>query len=179
MKKITKILFVIAIMFIASLTFSVSAQEITVESEEIWGETAVPTVVENKNVSFSPPFESDIVLFGDSVPSNTWSWSNGDCIISGRTANTKLYSNYLFTNATTLNFGFTKAEQSFTLELWSKDTGLFWTDQKVATINIERITAQQEGNLIRIYYASGLNSSTKYYFKILPEATFSGYVRRV
>ena len=179
MKKITKILFVVAIMFIASLTFSVSAQEITVESEEIWGETAVPTVVENKNVSFSPPFESDIVLFGDSVPSNTWSWSNGDCIISGRTANTKLYSNYLFTNATTLNFGFTKAEQSFTLELWSKDTGLFWTDQKVATINIERITAQQEGNLTRIYYASGLNSSTKYYFKILPEATFSGYVRRV
>lgn len=176
MKKITKILFVVAIMFIASLTFSVSAQEITIESEEIWGETVVPTVVENQNVSFSPPFESDIVPFGTSVPSNTWSWSNGGYEFSGNTYATDLYTNYLFTGTSMLRFYITRADDSFTIEVYCKDCGFLWTDTMVRSFEVERITAENLGSLTRLYTISGLNASSKYYAKVLPPAVFSGTI---
>ncbi len=182
MKKISKILFVIAIVLIATATYKVSAKEITITSEEVWGTPSTLTneTVENVNMHFKTPYNNQIRPYGDKVPTAVWDWSKGDSTISGSTSHHELWSNYLYTGATTLNFGFTKAEQSFVMEIWEKDTGLFWADKKVATIEVKMITQQQEENgLTRIYYASGLNSSTKYFIKILPEATFKAYVRKV
>ena len=59
MKKITKILFVVAIMFIANLTIQVSAKEISLmEVEDVWGETSYPEIIEDE---FSPLKGEDLM----------------------------------------------------------------------------------------------------------------------
>lgn len=179
MKKITKILFVVAIMFIANLTIQVSAKEISLmEVEDVWGETSYPEIIEDVNVRFTAPNFSDITPQGTSKPSssNVWSWSIGSCPISGSTSYTDLYTDYVFTGTTMLRLYITRADETFSIQIYQVGGGFLGTDKLISTGQIQRITADQIGSLTRIATASGLSAGNKYYVKIIHPAHFSGVV---
>lgn len=165
MKKFAKIFFAIAITVITCISTSVSALEYS-----------------DGNVGFSttkPNYSNSggIVPYGDSVPKSAWSWSKGDYPMEGSTSYNVLYSNYYFTGMTTLNFTFTKADESFEIEVWEIDGGAFWFDKKIDTITIKRLTADDIKNgKTSTGKVSGLTATKHYYTKVLPPAHFKGTV---
>lgn len=129
-------------------------------------------------VSPNPPgYNETFIPMGTEKPSDVWSWSSGNYVMSGSTSNTNLYTNYLFTGVSTLNVTFTKADEAITIEVWKRNTGLFQSDKKISTKTVSRLTADDlnAGNTRNAKF-TGLSSSGKYYIKVLAPAHFKATI---
>lgn len=157
--------------FIVLGIFNVSAQEITVEKSTIYGGTEVGEVTTNINVGTERPTMPLIMPYGTSAPSNVWNWDNGACPVSGIVHNSSLYTNYLFTNVSSLSLGLTESLFPSKFQLYKKNA-ILW-DTKIVDIIVD-INFADSG--IDVYTISGLSQGEKYYFKILPDAEFTGSI---
>ena len=153
-----------AILFVAliGVFFGLSTNVSAMENNDFVGVSPIPPTA-NGNVS----------TYGTSKPSNVWSWSKGAYSMSGSTANTNLYTNYVFTVTAKSTVKSTKANENIKMELYK--VGLI--DSKFETITVSRLTADDLANgKTRTVNFVGLNSGSKYYIKILAPAHFSAKI---
>lgn len=180
--KIFNIIFTIAItgsiFFIAQ---SVSAQTINTNNQ-IYGETIIYVTEEegfsngNIGVSYIRPTANDreISPFGTSKPTGKWNLSSsGRYDFSGGASYEALYTNYLFTGASSVRVKLTATKNnSLRAELWQRKTGFLQSDSKVYTFSEVPVGNTTETTVF------GLSSSASYYIKFLAPAYFTGWIEK-
>lgn len=185
MKKNIQLLVWMIVLFviIISPTVFASEKDSNVEYENVYGEIVIADLNTSNNVSpyklFENPKSLEFSPYGTSKPSgsNVWNWNNGNCNVSGNSTNTNLYTNYVFTNATSLRLYITKNNVDLTFQIYQYNAIL--PDKHIATGTIADIKADELGKVTRIATVSNLDTSKKYYVIFIAPAYFAGYIGKV
>lgn len=103
-------------------------------------------------------------------PGVAWNWNNGRYNFSGTANISILYTNYYFTNATTLKIYVYNAHDtdSLKVKLLKKQTGIDWS------VSTKTINANSS-----LTWTVTVSPSNIYYLSFLPPSDFVGYIERV